>query len=309
MRCKLLIIYYSQSGDVARLAEALTSQLKPPAADQVWAPIEPAADYPYPWTLYRFLDVFPECVNGEPPEIRPPRFNPDAQYDLVILCYQVWYLSPSLPIQAFMRSSYARVLNNKKVITLVGCRGMWHSASEKMKRLISDAGGIHLDNIVIQHQGSPMATLITTPRLLLTGKKDRFLGIMPPAGFHDRDLASLSRFGARLARQLEALAGPSAEPLLSGLGAVAINERLVIAERIGLAAYRPWARLARRVGKPGERRRLPVIVCFAVLLVLAIPFVLLFSALAGPFLRRFFPDKIDAYIDRLKSPSDAASKT
>ena len=66
--------------------------------------------YPFPWNLYRFFDVFPECVNHEPPEIEKPQFNPDDKFDLVILAYQVWFLAPSLPIQGFLQSEYAKVL-------------------------------------------------------------------------------------------------------------------------------------------------------------------------------------------------------
>jgi hypothetical protein len=304
MRRRILIIYYSQSGDVARLAEALTNRLDPHHTDLVWERILPRIDYPYPWPLYRFLDVFPECVNGDPPEIHPPQFDANADYDLVIVAYQVWYLAPSLPIQAFMRSSHATVLRNKKVITLVGCRGMWHSASAAMKKLISGAGGIHIDNIVVQHQGSPIATLITTPRLLLTGKKDRFLGLMPAAGFRDRDIASLSRFGERLAEKLETLKGPSREPLFAGLQAVTVNQHLVFSEIIGFTIYRLWAQLTRRAGRAGDLRRAPLIWSFALLLVLTVPFVLLFSALAGLFARLLFPTKFNAYVNQLRSPSE-----
>jgi hypothetical protein len=44
----------------------------------------------------------PECILGVPPEIEPPGFDPIEPFDLVVLAYQVWFLSPSLPVQGFL---------------------------------------------------------------------------------------------------------------------------------------------------------------------------------------------------------------
>jgi hypothetical protein len=301
---RILIVYYSQSGDVTRSAKSFIRFLK--ESEDValtWECIKPKADYPYPWSLYKFFDVFPECVNGEPPEIDLPKFSSDEKFDLVILAYQVWFLAPSLPIQGFLKSEYAKVLQDTKVITLVGCRNMWHSASETMKKMISDIGGIHIDNVIITHQGSPLLTFITTPRLVLTGKKDKALGILPPGGFCDQDINSLSRFGKRIVDNLDALSEQSNQSLLKGLSAVEVNQLYIIPELIGRVLYRAWAKIARFFGKPGSWTRKPIIFLFAAHLVLAIPIVLLVSALLKIILAPLLNKKIENYVEVLKSPS------
>ena len=303
---RILVAYYSQSGDVIRAAESFVKFLDIPEVELTWECIKPKADYPYPWNLYKFFDVFPECINGEPPEIQLPKFDQDEKFDLVILAYQVWFLAPSLPIQAFLKSEYAKVLNNTKVITLVVCRNMWHSASEIMKKMIAEVGGIHVDNVVVTHQGPPLATFVTTPRLLLTGKKDKFLGALPPAGVCNQEIDALSRFGRQIANNLTALSDSSNQPLLKYLGAVEINKRYIIPEIIGRFVYTPWAKTARFFGKPGSWSRRPIVYLFAVQLVLLIPIILLVSAVFRVLFYPLINPKLESYADTLKSPSGVA---
>ncbi|PLZ15649.1 hypothetical protein [Fischerella thermalis] len=300
---RVLVVYYSQSGDVTRAVESFTKFLQTAEIELTWECIKPKDNYPFPWSLYKFFDVFPECVNGEPPEIYPPKFGNDEKFDLIILAYQVWFLAPSLPIQGFLKSKYAKVLENTKVITLVVCRNMWHSASETMKKMIAEVGGIHIDNVVLTHQGPPLATFITTPRLLLTGKKNRFLGVLPAAGVRDEDIYALSRFGKRIANNLAALSDSWRQPMLQGLGAVEVNQRYVIPEFIGRLVYRPWAKIARFFGKQGSWSRIPIVCIFAVQLIFAIPIVLIVSTVVQLLFAPLIHKKIASYVELLKSPS------
>ncbi|BAU08939.1 hypothetical protein NIES592_17900 [Fischerella major NIES-592] len=300
---RVLVVYYSQSGDVTRAVESFTKFLQTAEIELTWECIKPKDNYPFPWSLYKFFDVFPECVNGEPSKIYPPKFGNDEKFDLIILAYQVWFLAPSLPIQGFLKSKYAKVLENTKVITLVVCRNMWHSASETMKKMIAEVGGIHIDNVVLTHQGPPLATFITTPRLLLTGKKNRFLGVLPAAGVRDEDIYALSRFGKRIANNLAALSDSSRQPMLQGLGAVEVNQRYVIPEFIGRLVYRPWAKIARFFGKQGSWSRIPIVCIFAVQLIFAIPIVLIVSTVVQFLFAPLIHKKIASYIELLKSPS------
>jgi hypothetical protein len=188
---------------------------------------------------------------------------------------------------------------------LIVCRNMWHSASETMKKMISKVGGIHIDNVVVTHQGPPLATFITTPRLLLTGKKDKFLGTLPPGGVRDADIDALSRFGWQIANNLAALNDSSNQSLLKNLGAVKVNPRYVIPEIIGRIVYTPWAKLVRFFGKPGRSSRQPIIYLFAILLILAIPIVLILSLLLRVLLYPLINPKIKSYVETLKFPSEA----
>jgi hypothetical protein len=175
-----------------------------------------------------------------------------------------------------------------------------------MKAMIAEAGGVQVDNVVLTHQGSPLATFVTTPAMLLTGRKQSLPRVLPPAGFRDEDIEALSRFGRRIAENLDALGDRDAGPMLKGLGAVEVNHRYVIPELIGYTLYRRWARLARFFGGQGSRRRAPIIWIFAAQLVVAIPIVLVLSALVRVSLAPLLSRKMASYIDLLKSPSGTA---
>ena len=154
---KVLVLYFSQSGDVRNMAEAVVRPLEgaPENFEIHWAEIQPVTPFPYPWrNVHKFFNVMPETVLNLPPDIRTPDFDPDMSFDLIILAYSVWFLSPSQPIQAFFKSEQARVLDGAPVITLTVSRKMWQRASEKMKVHLKQANAIHLDNIAVTHQGS-----------------------------------------------------------------------------------------------------------------------------------------------------------
>jgi hypothetical protein len=172
-----------------------------------------------------------------------------------------------------------------------------------MKDMIVQAGGIHIDNVVVTYKGPPLATFITTPRKLLSGRNDKFLGL-PEAETHKQDIVNLERFGQAIADNLDALRDPTQRSLLKGLGAVEVNQRYAIMERLGWYTYHyPWAKVARFFGQAGSKRRRPIIYLFIGNLVLTLPLGI-FVALVLQLL--FYPlarKQIEAYIHRLKLPS------
>jgi hypothetical protein len=252
---RILVLEYSQSGDVTKVANAFTHPLQRPGVELRRECLQPIVAYPYPWrSLGRLFSVFPECFLGPAEDILPPVFSLDERFDLVVLAYQVWYLNPSLPIQAFLRSEHARVLRDTPVITLCVSRAMWHSASETMKQMLRDARAVHIDNVVITHPGPPFSTFVSVPRALLVGKKDRLWGIFPPAELDARELDRCARLGAAVAERLDKLRPPYPS-LLAGLGAVEVKRRYIVPERTAWYLYRVVAPLVGRRGERDERSR------------------------------------------------------
>jgi hypothetical protein len=165
---------------------------------------------------------------------------------------------------------------------------MWLSAQETMKHLISDAGGHLIDHLAFVDQGHPLATFITTPRWVWTGKRDSFLGL-PPAGVSPDDIRDASRFGHALADGLARDLEKSGQPMLTGLRAVTVNPRLAISERAGQRAFRVWSKLIRLMGKRGQWRRRPLLLVFVLYLITLIltivPLSLLLQWLFSPWLK------------------------
>src|SRR5262249_3502731 len=151
-------------------------------------------------------------------------FNSEAIYDLILLVYPVWFLSPALPVQGFLASPAAHVLHGRPVVTVSVSRNMWQSASERMKRLLKGAGAVQIDNVAVTHQGPPWATFITAPRALLWGKTEPFWGIFPAAGLGDAEMKRVRCIATALSGQWENRTVDT-EPLLRDVEAAPINYR------------------------------------------------------------------------------------
>ena len=304
---RILVLHYSQTGQLTRAVQSMLSPLAGRTDVQIiWQNLEPVEAFPFPWGFLRFFDTFPECVHLDPPPIRPVAFAPDARFDLVVLAYQVWFLSPSLPVTAFLKSAAAQALRNTPVITFIACRNMWLSAQEKVKDMLNDVGARHIDNVVLVDQGPAWATFITTPRWVLTGKKNGFWGIFPPAGVSETEIVAAARFGRALSESLPLLQSTTG-PLLAGLGAVKVLPGYVTGEKIAHRSFRLWGALLRALGKPGDLGRRLVLVVYIVFLVAMILTVMPLSIVVRALLRPLLRKRLDAEVARLEAPSGSST--
>lgn len=285
----VLVIDYSQTGQLSEVSAQVVAPLRAAGHSVHVETLLPETPFPWPWPMVDFVDAFPECVQLDAPPLKPLSISADQPFDLVILTYQVWYLSPALPMTAFLKSPEGkRLIKGKPVITLVACRNMWLSAQETMKQLIAEAGGMLRDHLAFTDQGHALATFITTPRWVLTGKRNRFLGL-PPAGVAPEEIRGASRFGRALADALDCDAEKSAAPMLTGLRAATVNPRLALSERAAHRAFKVWSKLIRLFGKRGQWRRRPILLVFALYLITlvltVVPLSLLLQCLFSPLLK------------------------
>jgi len=288
---RVLLVHFSQTGQLARVARRLASPLAGAGdAELVEEMLRPRRPYPFPWPAWRFLDAMPETVLLEPPQLEPLAVGADERFDLVVLAYQVWYLAPSGPMTAFLKSEEGkRLLRGRPVVTVIACRNMWLLAQETVKRLIEEAGGRLLDNVAFTDQGGTLATFVTTPRWLLTGRRDAFWGL-PAAGVAEEEIANADRFGLALLNALRADRERKDAPMLAGLGAARVDPRLIFSERAAQRAFAVWSRLIRVGGPPGSAWRVPLLVLFCLYLVamiiVVVPLSLLLQELARPLFAR-----------------------
>lgn len=288
---RVLVVHFSQTGQLSRVVRRLVSPLAAaPDVELVEEVLRPTRPYPFPWPFWRFLDAMPETVLLDPPSLEPLAVRADEPFDLVVVAYQVWYLAPAGPIAAFLKSTAGRqLLHGRPVVTAIACRNMWLMAQETVKQLIQEAGGKLRDNVVFTDQGNALATFITTPRWLLTGRRDPFWGL-PAAGIAEAEIANADRFGRALLSALRTHRECEDAPMLAGLGAASVDPRLILSERAGRRAFSAWSRLIRLGGAPGSPGRLPLLALFCVYLVAMIitvvPVSLLLQRLARPLLAR-----------------------
>ncbi|HID81662.1 MAG TPA: dialkylresorcinol condensing enzyme [Chromatiales bacterium] len=306
---KILVIQYSQTGQLSDVVASICRPLQESKdVEVVIETLEPVKPYPYPWKFFEFLDVFPESVYLDPPELKPLTVSVDEDFDLVIFAYQVWFLSPSLPITAFLKSKAGKqLLENKPVVTVIACRDMWAMAQETVKKMLADMNVRLLDNIVLTDQGSSLASFITTPHWLFTGKKDAFWKF-PPAGIADEEIQKACRFGLALLEGINNDCEKNNEPILSGLKVVTADTSLIKSEKIGYRSFRIWGKLIRKAGQPGDARRKPVLVIYIVFLVLMIVTVVPVNMLLKRILAKFSRQKQEAMKQYFEQPSGSGDE-
>ena len=165
---------------------------------------------------------------------------------------------------------------------------MWTQAQIAMESRLKQLGAHLIDNIVLVDQGSTMASFITTPRWLLTGRSNAFWGL-PAAGVSEQDIKRASRFGKAIADGLAQNLEKSGQAMLTGLGAVNADVALIQSEKIGYRSFRIWGKILRTLGDQDSIPRKSVLILYIVFLVSAIltivPLILLVRKCMGPFLK------------------------
>ncbi|OOF70750.1 hypothetical protein [Rodentibacter caecimuris] len=302
MSKKILIISYSQTGQLCRLAEHFIQPLLGQTNISVeHCRLQPQTDYDFPWHFLSFFNTFPETVHLQPQPLCPPKFA-NENYDLVIIAYTVWFLSPSQPITAFLQSKRAKeLLKNTPVITLIGCRNMWLQAQEKMKILLANCGANLIANVVKVDQSNDWASFITTPMWMLTGKK-KALSWLPAAGIAESEIADMKRFGEKLLQVFQKNQFLD-KSIFQGMGAVKIDEKLMMSEKVGARSFYIWGKLLIKCGQisPSFRK---ILLCFYIIfLVVMILTVVPISALIKRLLKPLLQEKLDKQKRYFAEPS------
>lgn len=304
MAKRVLVVYYSQTGQLAKVMERIVSPLAEEEGIELHvAPLHSTETFAFPWSFFRFFDLFPEAVYLDPPANNPLEIPDPSAFDLILLGYQPWFLSPSLPMSAFLQSEQARIiLAGKPVITIIGCRNMWIEGQKTMRELIVSCKGRLIDNVVLRDQSGPLESFITTPRWMLTGKKEPFCGLSA-AGIDHEMIQNSRRFGEAIVAGLKKDTERQNEPMLQGLGAVCVDPRFIASEKIGKRSFRIWGRLVRMFGDRGSWRRRPILILYVTFLIALIVSVVPINMAIQTIIRRLFKGKMDKIIKTIEAPS------
>jgi len=305
---KVLVVYYSQTGQLTSVVKSIGEAIESESVQVTYEALHPDPEYPFPWPLLKFLDVFPESVYLEPPPLKPLQVDTAESFDLIIVAYTVWFLSPSLPITAFIKSPEGkRLLAGKPVITVIACRDMWLMAQEKVKGLLAYAGAHLLDNIALIDAGPSLATFITTPRWMLTGKKGEPGGLLPRAGVAQDEIKHAARFGRAIKKALENDEETLGRPLLKGLKAVDVDSNLIASEKVGQRSFAIWGKILRKVGPAGDPKRKPVLIVYVIFLIVLIVTVVPLNMLIKRVLRPLTKNKLRQQKTYFEQPSGSQS--
>lgn len=249
---KILSISYSQSGQLHDIVNNFTAPLENVEIDRVH--IQPKQAFPFPWETDSFYNEMPETVLEEPIELEPINFK-EEKYDLIVLGYQPWFLSPSMPATALLKNpEFKRRLKNTPIITLIGARNMWLNAQESMVSLIQEGGGEIVGNVALVDRAPNHLSAISIVHWMMTGKKTRKWGVFPLPGVSDEDISSVSRFGITLNEYLSGTDYAGYQDKIVLQGAVRINTNILFIEGKAKKLFRIWAGIIKKKESRGKKR-------------------------------------------------------
>ncbi len=254
---KILILYYSQSGQLTEIVKNFAKPFEKSTDYHVtYASIKPVHDFPFPWTGRTFFDAFPESVEHIPCELEPLDLE-NEDFDLIVFAYTVWYMSPSIPSNSFLFTEEAkRIFKGKPVITLLGVRNMWIVAQEYIKEKITELGGKIVGNIVLRDRAENLTGIVTISYFLFSGKKGRFAWFFPKAGISEKDIKGVEKYGEIVENHFLKNDFENLQGNLVKEKAVKINPYLATTEQMAYKrVFLKWSSFILKKGGPGNPAR------------------------------------------------------
>ncbi len=238
---KIAVFYYTQTQQLLNILKSLLTPLEALGCNVIYKPIEPVVPFPFPWTSDEFYQAFPETRQEIVFENKEIDFSDVKDADLVVLGYQPWFLSPSIPVSSFLQQqSTKNFLNAKMVMTVAGSRNMWISAHDSVDWHLQRANCNLIGNIVLEDRHNNLVSVLTIFRWLIDGQKEasRYL---PEAGVSQKDIDSLVELAPDISYALESKDFKTLQTKIADKGFVAFHENLYLIERTGYKMFGFWS--------------------------------------------------------------------
>lgn len=282
----VLVIFYSQSGQLKSIAQNIAKPFLNSGEIKVtFHEIQLEKPFPFPWNKASFFDAFPESFLQIPTALKPvPDEILNTKFDLILFHYQVWYLSPSIPVNSFLRSEERKkILNNTPIVTINGSRNMWFMAQEKIKVLLKEANAQLVGNIALVDRAGNLISVLTIVEWMFSGVKKKYLGFFPLPGVSEKDIQESTKFGDIILSHFSNNKLNDLQPKLVASDAVRISPYLVTVDKTANKIFNKWSNFIYK--NPKKRKQLLKI--FYIYLFLAIwlisPIVYILHLISYPF--------------------------
>lgn len=288
MSKKILVIYYTQSGQLEDILDNFTAPLLADGNTVEKVRVHVAKDYPFPWTGKSFFAVMPDCVLGVPTTLIPFQLK-ESKYDLVILGYQAWFLSPSIPSNSILNHPAVQaVLKDAPVVTITGARNMWITAMERIKKILKNSGANLVGSIALVDKHHNFISFITIFYWMFKGKKERLLNLFPKPGVADADIENTKNYGTTVQKFLNAGNWSGLQDELKQQKAIEVKYNLMFIESKASKIFGIWANIIAK-----KKKKTAWLVAFKYYLLIALfiaaPIILMVDAI---FFKPFLGERI-----------------
>jgi hypothetical protein len=152
---RVLLIYYSFSGQTGVLINRLAAGLKQQGMEVFFEKLKPVQHLRFPVgsILRTYVMMFATFFRRRVP-IKDLSSKCSQDYDLIILAGPTWSYNPSGPVLSFLDRNGNDVLGGRRVLPLISCRGYWKVHWWGLRRKLAQCGA-HITNIIAFSHPSP----------------------------------------------------------------------------------------------------------------------------------------------------------
>jgi hypothetical protein len=257
----ILVLYYSQSGQLKAILKKIASEFDLAKVNVECKAINTEKKYPFPWQKDDFFNVMPESVLGITEKVTPLTLNTE-KYDLIILGFQVWYLSPSIPVWSFLNDKkYSAIFENTQVITVIAARNMWVAAYQTVKERLDKLKAKHSGNIVFVDKNNNLVSVLTIIKWMFTGNKGPYKHL-PEAGVASNEIQNTNKFGKIINEWINSGCEYNLQAEIVKNGGIPLDFSIKTMELNAKRIFKVWAKIIRKKGTPENKKRLFLVRAF-----------------------------------------------
>jgi len=204
---KVLVIFYSFSGQTGGLLHSLVSGLKGNGIDVTTEKIRTVNPLRFPvGSIFGTFKMMLTTFFRQRVPVKTPETLDASQFDLVILAGPTWSYNPSGPVLALLDNYGKKLLANKTVLPLISCRGYWRMHWFGLKKILEKCGANIPNQIVFSHPAAePWRTIGVF--LKIAGKAPERSSVVgryySRFGHSKEQLSEAENFGRKIAQALK----------------------------------------------------------------------------------------------------------
>jgi hypothetical protein len=204
---KVLLLYYSFSGQTGSLAYRLSGGLASCGVNVVMERLRPREPLRFPiGSVLRTLGRMISTFLRRRVDIALLPLVCFESYDLIILAGPTWSYNPSGPILRMLDRDGNKLFAGRRVLPFISCRRYWRAHLYYLKRRLTDCGATAVSRIVFAHP-TPEPFLSMGVFLKLAGFNPEKWPLMrkwyPKYGHSPQQLQEAERLGERLGKVLQ----------------------------------------------------------------------------------------------------------
>lgn len=149
---RVLIIFFSFSGQTARLLNQIVVGIKEQGVKVVLEklrPLEPLR-FPLGGILPALLMMLTTFLGFRIP-IKELSANCDKDFDLIILAGPTWSYNPSGPVLSLLDRAGKKLFSGKQVLPVISCRGYWRLHWYRLRKRLWRCGAVVPNIVVFTH--------------------------------------------------------------------------------------------------------------------------------------------------------------